>query len=919
MGHSFGRIAVLAAAGLVGASARAVLITPSTEASVNAAAIQSAINANPNGVVTLAEGTYPIDTEIRIDNGASLIGGSTRDKVVICQDSQQQRCLIIANSGNTVVSNLTVTAKGNSYNGILMNSGTVVDCVIRDIKTYNNSTGSAGGLTGKEEVSGGGGVNICGGVLRGCLVTRCDAQDSGGAGCCGDGVLIQDGALVENCEITYCGTTASDAGSTGWGGAVCIRRKGTLRSCLVAKNRSRPGATGVSIVGPGSDKKSPQIIVESCTIVANRRVGSSSTAAGLEVLKDYGMSKSYNVVIRNNIIWGNLTHDGESESNYDLANLHLESSSVDNNNTTPALDVGLNNLCVVPKFRDTENDNYRIGYDYCVDAGAICEWMSGAIDLDGHSRVIGSRVDLGCYEREDDGALACRMKVTSNGALDTATVAFECESSLESNSPSWRFTRRQDNYVKTTSGFEGSIDLPVGIWDATVSVSANGASASESASVDVRASVVYANANGSDEFPYASVATGARSIESAYPLVGVGGKLLVAEGSYVMSSPILIDGQNGSRIESISGPEKTIIRLANTDAFLENRNSGITLARDDAYVAGLTLVGGRIGPHYDGPAYPTFGMVRITADGAVVTNCVIRDRKPKGEANYVNLGVALNMEKGTIVDSVVTCCDFWTSGGAVKEGGVVRLTGGLADRLTISDCHDISGKYNASSQAWGDIVAVVGGAELRNSLVTGCTTMHEVPVFVGVRSGATAGEGVGGALVNCTIVCNTNLLSSATNGSPLGFNNVGGVFVNGGTLKNNIIADNWSVYGEDGTPRVFNLKCNFTTKEKDGVVTYTYDSINGVSYTLVNDAEMRSDFVTESNHNILNPPGKLIFRRAGRGDYRLSSSSSAVNAGLYLDWMEKTVDRLGAARVISHIPDLGCYECTAAGLAIRLR
>lgn len=864
--------------------------------------LQDAIDAAPNGIVYLAERTFEIDDQLVINNGASLVGaeGADRAKVILSQVSAEKHVLWIENSPDTIVSNLTVTAGKNAHAGIVMNSGVVDSCVIRDIETKNNETGSNLWPYSAGNVGSGAGVNMFGGVLRNSIVTRCNGQDSAGAGISGEGVFLSCGALVENCEITDCGQK-NGGGSAYWGGAVCIRRSGTVRGCLVANNLNRVIATGVAIVPYYENTETDKIVVENCTIVGNQRNVSDSAACGLAIGQEWGKTVGYNVTVRNNIIWGNLAADGETEANYNLEGLDPATCVIECNDTRPALSVGTSNLSVDPLFADAQNGDYHLGLSYCVDAGSNQDWMFEAVDLDGNDRILNTTVDMGCYEYAAGSDFQCRMQVVSDGALDASLVTLTCDcTSSTAESAQWRLTRQQDGYVVTASGFVTTVTLEAGLWDVHVTVTEDTqtAVADNPGAVDVRASVAYANVNGSDTFPFDTLEKGSPSLTNAYAVVGIGGTLLVGEGNYVLDAPITIDAAKGSRIESISGPENTIIRLADVAAFKKDAaNVGFKLGRSDAFLGGLTITGGLASDDYDGPEYPAYGLVKVDCAGAMVTNCVLRDFKAISEsAGSGNNGHAFSLLAGTVVDCRVSRVENYRAGGAISDrGGVVSVVGGLADRIRVEDCWDKSAD-NIAANGRGDIVGVLGSGVLRNSLVTRCTSNHDTPVYVG----AVAGGESGGAMINCTIVANTNTQTK------VGFHRAA-VALNGGVIVNCIIADNCAQFGgESGEPVTSNL------------ISWN-ENLAGVSYTLVDDREGDEDFLAEDKHNINVTSLAGLFRKAEKGDYTLPTGSPAVNVGLEQEWMEGAVDLLGRARILSRIPDLGCYECRASGFAIRLR
>ena len=61
--------------------------------------------------------------------------------------------------------------------------------------------------------------------------------------------------------------------------------------------------------------------------------------------------------------------------------------------------VFVGNIADEPLFIAKDAGNYRLGFGSpCIDAGTDQDWMTGATDLDGRSRIMNDRVDMGAYE-----------------------------------------------------------------------------------------------------------------------------------------------------------------------------------------------------------------------------------------------------------------------------------------------------------------------------------------------------------------------------------------------------------------------------------------------------------------------------------------------------------------------------------------
>ena len=146
-------------------------------------------------------------------------------------------------------------------------------------------------------------------------------------------------------------------------------------------------------------------------------------------------------------------------------------------------------------------------------------------------------------------------------------------------------------------------------------------------------------------------------------------------------------------------------------------------------------------------------------------------------------------------------------------------------------------------------------------------------------------------------MANTNLQAEAKDN----FWYAAGVVVTNGFVTNCIIVDNWSVHGN----AVSNI--------------YIAAGTASIGYTLVDDRAGDASFVTAENHNIAVQPGANIFRRPARGDYALATGSPAINSGLKFDWMDTASDLSGSPRIVSRVPDMGCYESKPSHFCIRIR
>jgi len=199
----------------------------------------------------------------------------------------------------------------------------------------------------------GGGIQCAGGGSGGAIVTNCVIMHN--SAWVGGGVYLGYRGLLVDCTIV----SNSHA---------VFVQQGSARNCLFADNDS-----GIWVQS-GATKS----LWENCTVVNN---GGN------------GMRFSVPAIVDNCIVYGS----GGANWSYDGTG----SGTVWTNScTTPTLtgpnDTG--NITSDPLFANTATGNYRLRYrSPCVNTGMDRAWMTGAVDLDGEPRLVGT-VDMGAYE-----------------------------------------------------------------------------------------------------------------------------------------------------------------------------------------------------------------------------------------------------------------------------------------------------------------------------------------------------------------------------------------------------------------------------------------------------------------------------------------------------------------------------------------
>jgi hypothetical protein len=398
--------------------------------------------------------------------------------------------------------------------------------------------------------------------------------------------------------------------------------------------------------------------------------------------------------------------------------------------------------------------------------------------------------------------------------------------------------------------------------------------------VRVKASLAYLNAAGSDTRPYATLADGAHDVASALEMLADGGTLLVADGIYTIRDRVNLNSGHGFTIRSLNGPDNAVIRAVSSTQFSSAALPMFQLASSKARLEGLTIVGGKPGP-YNATEIRTYNAVVMSASGAVVTNCVIRD--VIGVHNGPE-GTGMSMSAGTVVDVKFLNCQISMSAGVARNAAALKMTGGTAERLVISNCYTTG---TSSLVSFGAAVSMTGGS-MRNSLITKCDGSWAPVVYVGGSA----------TMDNCTIAGNTtSFTADKTSGdSPKTLYHSAGLIISSdgastAKVRNCILAEN--IDKKCGESNLY-WRASWAAK---------------VSNTLV--AVPNATTGKDAYGNIATP--SAIFRNSAARDYTLKGSSPARDAGAWLtDWMtDASLDLTHRPRVFGHSVDMGCYECTS--------
>lgn len=323
--------------------------TPATASTT----IHAAIAAAADGcIIHVLPDTYTQTSSFTIDKAITLVSTTTNAADVILKNTASgERVATVSHEGAELAGVTLTGGKAEKLGAALtLTAGLVRDCTL---------TGNGiGGCREGEERSGM--VCMSGGRLMRCRLVGNDGGISWNADCAG-------------------GVNASG---------------GVIDTCLVAANRvsywggKYTTALGVKLMG---DAKAVN-----CTIVDNvcKNPGRQSNGNGAYPMATHASSKARFV---NCLIWGNVTEEGDMQNyvwNGTAASYVNCYSELTINESSPAVED--------PGLVDVANGNYALaknsplinkGVDYASAGGESQFDLSGV-----QNRVVGSKVDIGCYE-----------------------------------------------------------------------------------------------------------------------------------------------------------------------------------------------------------------------------------------------------------------------------------------------------------------------------------------------------------------------------------------------------------------------------------------------------------------------------------------------------------------------------------------
>lgn len=272
------------------------------------------------------------------------------------------RAAMVARSairGCLIVNNRTPAGLLFGYAALYLSSGLVEQCIVSN----DNSIGIEASGTAS-------------------LVRDCIVANNGGVG-----IDCRYGAHIDHCTITgnrnggvICYLNATLERSIisrniayREGGGVWCYYNCTVRNCLIRDNTAYPSA---SYLGGGGVYANGGLI-QNCTIVTNWAIGRGG-----------GVFTESGATLENCIVWGN-----RGASNY-----WERSAGTNRFNCIEGWTTGGQSVIAQNPLFLSPGDLHLASGSPCIDAGTNTHAAAGAVDLDGVWRIMGPRIDLGCYE-----------------------------------------------------------------------------------------------------------------------------------------------------------------------------------------------------------------------------------------------------------------------------------------------------------------------------------------------------------------------------------------------------------------------------------------------------------------------------------------------------------------------------------------
>ncbi len=653
--------------------------------------------------VEIATGTYDIPAQIELVDGVTLRGatGDPAD-VVFRMVGTNHRVVYLAHP-DARIENLVVQG------GNIQNNTTLL-------------TKNGGGIF----------IGALGGTVSNCIVRACRTWIWGNEG---DGIFIAagaDAALVTHSVISNC---VSDTSSGSDSGNAVTMYGGQVRNCLIAYNVVTPNST--SLTHPYGTVKIGGGTLANCTIVKNKSFNCSGVyaTAGHVVNCTIGLNTSdFKSGDANYVVWaGTASCFSNCIASLAINGWCLAESATDT-------------------FTDPDHGDFSLpAVSSAVDAGVLFDWMQGATDFAGNSRIRGDQPDIGAFEA--DASLFCatfQSDVTEGFAPLAAgfTVTPANAAGVVSCRWDWDGDGVYDETIASVSATHTFATC--GTYPVRLEVSDGVQTFTVPAAVSVKAAprVLYAAPDcAGSAAPYESPVTAATNLQDAIDYAIDGCEIRLAAGIYPVNGHVAV--VKAVAIRGASGnPEDTVLKNVKVPRGADMCCRVLYVNHAGARVSGVVVTDGLIKMNSVTMTRNGAGIF-LGSNGGIVSNCVIRNCSTwiwgnLGGGVYIDAGAAAAL----LTHCFVTNCQADAESNQSNLGAAVYMAAG-----TVRDCLLA---YNDPPSSKDGTTAVLWTAYVAGGRMVNCT------VVANDSAGPSGVYCTGGEVVNCAISGNSTRNSNAS-------------------------------------------------------------------------------------------------------------------------------------------------------------
>lgn len=393
--------------------------------------IQSAVDAaSDNDSVIIADGKYYVAPT----NGISWNALSPVKHITLASENGPENCIIDCQSKGRAFTLDAGQNTNDTLNGLTIKNGKPVPAdfkgggaiyLNRTSPNIRNCYFASNNASADGYGADGGAINTVSNAsptIEDCFFYRNKGTHHGGAGC----------STKSSPTIRRCVFQENFGQSCNGGGAwvFVTLSSGLFENNLAFSNRAQKidaGPTTNGGLGGAVSCQNSDPVIRYCTFARNSTVYTESNRGRGGAL--FAAAGSPKPKVYNCIFSDNLSTNGE-ENIGSSGILDLTYCDIFPANTFTSA-VPASNISADPLFIEAANGNFRIQEgSSCINSGTNLEWMSAGVDLDGNPRKMGSRVDMGAYERIPSVYKIITSKTTNGVIIPAGTNDIESMESI---------------------------------------------------------------------------------------------------------------------------------------------------------------------------------------------------------------------------------------------------------------------------------------------------------------------------------------------------------------------------------------------------------------------------------------------------------------------------------------------------------